>query len=229
MGCKYLPAFKRLNMKKIVIVFLLVVWVNVVHAQSKLIGYFKKLPKVHKHEFTITKKANGYTADAGTGAIKVLLDDANGFMQIKDNGTGGGTMVFEMAIFKTQKGKDIVAVNQYTYEEAGVHSGGNIVFFSASNMKDITKEILPDLTVVQDETYKTVNAAELETYSNTPYIYFELPQKGTIVKFNYGTNALDAACREGDKKAIALKNNIKPALLYWHKDNGEVVYLKQNN
>jgi hypothetical protein len=215
-------------MKKILIAFLIFTSFNSLKAQSKLIGYFNKLPKAHKHEFVITKNANTYTANAGTGAVNVLLDEANGFMQIKDNGTGGGTMVYEMAIFKTQKGKDIVAVNQYVYEDAGVHSGGNIVFFNASSMKDITKEILPDLTVVQDETYKTVNASDLEKYSNSPYIYFELPKKGTVVKFNYSTNTLDAASREGDEKAQSLKNQIKPALLYWHKDNGEVVYLSLN-
>jgi hypothetical protein len=215
-------------MKKILIAFFIFTSFYSLKAQSKLIGYFNKLPKAHKHEFVITKNTNTYTANAGTGAVKVLLDEANGFMQIKDNGTGGGTLVYEMAIFKTQKGKDIVAVNHYAYEEGGMHSGGNIVFFNASNMKDITKEVLPDLTVVQDETYKTVNASDLETYSNSPYIYFELPKKGTVVTFNYSTNTLDAACRDGDKKAIAIKNNIKPALLFWHKDNSEVVYLKLN-
>jgi hypothetical protein len=212
-------------MQKSISLLLLIMSCTLLNAQSKLIGYFNKLPKEHKHEFKITKKGNNYTANAGTGDVRVLLDEANGFMQIKDNGTGGGTFVYEIAIFKTKKGKDIVAVNQYAYEDAGVHSGGNIVFFYASSMIDVTKEILPDLTVVQDETCKTANAADLETYSNMPYIYFALPQKGTVVKFNYSTNALDAACREGDKKALALKKQIKPALLYWHKDDGEVVYL----
>jgi hypothetical protein len=213
-------------MKKIVIALLLLISFIALHAQSKLVGYFNKLPKAHKHNFKITKKGNSYTANVGTEDVKVLLDEANGFMQIKDNGTGGGTMVYEMAIFKTQKAKDIVVVNQYAYEDAGVHSGGNIVFFTVSNMKDVTKEILPDLTVVQDETCKAVNSADLETYSNMPYTYFELPKKGTVVKFNYSTNSLDAACREGDKKALVVKKQIKPVLLYWHKDNSEVVYLE---
>jgi hypothetical protein len=213
-------------MKKILIVFFILASFNTIQAQSKLIGYFNKLPKALKHEFTITKTANSYTADAGTGVVKVLLDQANGFMQIKDNGTGGGTVVYELAIFKTQKGKDIIAVNHYSSEESGVHSGGDIAFFNVSNMKDITKEILPDLTVMQDETCKAVNSADLETYSNMPYTYFELPKKGTVVKFNYSTNSLDAACREGDKKALVVKKQIKPALLYWHKDNSEVVYLE---
>jgi hypothetical protein len=212
-------------MKKIKIILLLLVCFNAIHAQSKLIGYFNKLSKAHKHNFVITKKGNSYTANAGTEDVKVLLDDVNGFLQIKDNGTGGGTFVYELAIFKTQKGKDILAVNYYAYEEGGVHSGGNIAFFNTIKMLDVTKEILPDLTLVQDETYKNINAADLETYSSMPYIYFELPQKGTVVKFNYSTNTLDAAYRDGDKKAIEIKNNIKPALLYWHKDNGEVVYL----
>jgi hypothetical protein len=212
-------------MQKSISTLLLIMSCTLLNAQSKLIGYFNKLPNEHKHDFKITKKGNKYIADAGTGAVKVILDEANGFMQIKDNGTGGGTFVYELAIFKTQKGKDIVAVNQYAYEDEGVHSGGNIAFFTANNMKDITKEILPDLTVVQDETGKTANASDLETYSNKPYNYFELPKMGTVVKFNYSTNALDAACRDGDEKALALKKQIKPVLLYWHKDNGEVVYL----
>jgi hypothetical protein len=212
-------------MKKIIIGCFMVCIANVIDAQPKTIKYFNQLPKEHKHEFKITKKGNNYTADAGTGAVKVILDDVNGYMRIKDGGTGGGIMIYEMAIFKTQKGKDIVIVNYYVYEEAGVHSGGNITFFNAKNMTNITKELLPDMTVVQDETYKTANAGDVETYNSMPYNYFELPKKGTVIKFYYGTNTLDAACKDGDKKAIALKNNIKPALLYWHKNNGDVVYL----
>jgi hypothetical protein len=217
-------------MKKIVSIFLFLLCVGIVNAQSKLIRYFNKLPKVHKHEYVLAKKGKNYTADAGTGAVTVLLDEANGYMQIKDNGTGGGTFVYEIVIFKTKKGKDIVAVNSYSYEGNGErYSSGSISFFDAKNMADITQQILPDMTVVQDETYKNVDAKELETYSDLPYIYFELPKKGTIVKFNYGTFTLDAACNDGDKKAIALKNKIKPALLYWHKDNGEIVYLSLTN
>jgi hypothetical protein len=198
-------------------------------SQSKLINYFNKLPKEHKHDFVISKKGETYTAEAGTGPCKVLVDDKNGFLEIKDSGTGGGILVYQLAIFKNAKKQDVLAVNYYAYEdlEHGMIEGGNIHFFSVGKqLVDITKDILPDMTTVEDKAYNGQSNAIMNLYKEGFYEYFELPRVGTTLKFYFGSNSLNQACENKDEQACNIKKSLQVVELFWHRDTGYLSLMK---
>ncbi|MCC6702271.1 MAG: hypothetical protein IT221_12155 [Fluviicola sp.] len=198
-------------------------------SQSKLINYFNKLSKENKHGYVITKKGENYTADAGTGACVVTVDNTNGFLEFKDTGTGGGTFVFQMAIFKNSKKQEILSVNVFAYEdmEQGMIEGGNIRFFSVGKqLIDVTKDILPDMTTVEDKAYNGQTDAIMEQYKEGLYEYFELPRVGTTVTFHFGSNSLNQACANNDEQACNIKKSLQVVDLFWHKDTGYLNLMK---
>lgn len=192
-------------------------------AQSKLVNYFNLLPKEHQHGYTISKKGKTYVADAGTGAVQVVVDDANGFLEIKDSGTGGGTFVFQLAIFKNAKKEDLIGVNYFSYEDLnqGMITGGNLFFFGGEKkLSDVTKDVLPDMTTAEDKAYNGHSDVIFETYKEGVYEYFELPRNGTTVQFHFGSNSLNQACANNDEQACSIQKSLVIVDLYWHKDPG---------
>jgi hypothetical protein len=197
--------------------------------QSKLINYFNQLSSEYKHGYVITKKGETYFADAGTGPCKVLVDNKNGFLEIKDQGTGGGTFVMQIAIFKNAKKEDVIAVNNYAFEDLkqGMVSDGNLVFFKAGKqLVDVTKEVLPDMTTAEDQAYNGQADAIMKDYKDGMFEYFELPRSGTTIRFHLGTNALNQACASEDQQACIIQQQLQVVNLYWHKDVG---YLSLKN
>ncbi len=191
-------------------------------AQSKLINYFKMLPKAQQHDFTITKKGSGYVADAGTGEVPVTIDEANGFMEIIDNGTGGGTANLQLAIFKDNKGEETVAVNYYGSGD-GIHDAALNFFHKENKLMDVTydKSVVEDWTVFESKAMEDAGDFSAWTENSPPYTYYKLPRKGTTITLHYGINKVDYDCEgNSNQEACALKKKFKPVSMYWHKDGG---------
>lgn len=210
-------------MKKTIFTLCLIFLTCLTFAQSKLINYFNKLPKEYQYGYVITKMGESYTADAGTGSCPVLVDNANGFLEIRDSGTGGGTFVFQLALFTNSRKEAFIAVNYFGYEDLdqGMVDGGNIhFFFCGKKLSEMTKDILPDMTTVEDKAYNGNATTIFESYKEGVYEYFELPRNGTTVKFHFGTNSLNHSCEDNDEKACQIKNSLQVVELYWHKETG---------
>ncbi len=191
-------------------------------AQSKLINYFKKLPKAQQHHYTITKKGSSYVADAGTGDVPVTIDEANGYLEFTDNGTGGGNTKFQMAIFKDANGGEVLAVSCYGYGDM-INNNGLNFFRASTTLTDITydKSVIDDWTVFTDKAVEDAGDFSSWTKDVPPYEYFELPRKGTTITLHYGINGVDHDCElNQNPEACALKKKFKPVSMYWHKENG---------
>ncbi len=196
-------------------------------AQSKMIKLFNRLSKVDKQEFVITKKGKGFVADAGTGPVKVTVDDVNGFLEIVDNGTGGGSVKYQLAIFKDDKGKEVLAVNHYYFGD--MTSTGALKFFRVSTkLVNVTddKSVVSDWTVFTDKAIEDAGDFSDKIADVPPYTYYELPRKGKTIILHYGINGVDIDCSNNDEAACALKKKFKPVSMYWHKENGGYFSLK---
>lgn len=184
-------------------------------AQAKIVKYFQKLPKELKHGYNITYKAGKYKVEADT-ECSIIVDDKNGYLQIFDSGTGGGNFVLELAIFKTDSNKEILAQSTYAYSGDGRESG-NISFFDVENkMADISMSVWPDIGYIEDLLHNGVTKSDIEPYKNYEYTYCTLPRVGTTITMHVGFKNLDYACQfENDKKACALQKRITPSTLVW--------------
>ncbi|MFC4262786.1 hypothetical protein ACFOWM_07860 [Ferruginibacter yonginensis] len=203
-------------MKKIIAFTWLIALCNITHAQAKIVQYFKKLPAEQQHGYKINFKNNQYNVVADN-QCSITVDEKNGYLKIIDDGTGGGTFVLELAIFKKENKTDILAVNTYAYSGDG-KEGGSIAFFDvAQNMTDVSMSVWPDFGYIEDLLTNGVTKKDIEPYASTEYTYAQLPQQGTTILFNIGFKSLDAACSEGNKKACTLQKKLQPVKLLWDK------------
>jgi hypothetical protein len=203
-------------MKSTAILILVLLFSKGIFAQAKIVTHFNKLPKEMKHGYKINFSKGKYSVTADT-ECSITVDSKNGYLKIFDNGTGGGNFVLEMAIFKTEKNKEIIAHNTYAFSGDG-HEEGTIHFFDASNkMQDITSTVWPDMGQLEDLLPIDVSKSEVEPYLDTEYTYSVLPQKGTTINMQIGFKTLDASCNEENNTACALKKKLKPVKLVWNK------------
>jgi hypothetical protein len=203
--------------KKIALSALVVMIASATMAQAKIVKYFQKLSKENKHHYGIAYASGKYKVQADT-ECSIIVDEKNGYLQIFDNGTGGGNFVLELAIFKTETNKEILAVNTYAYSGDGRESGSISFFDVADKMADITMSVWPDMGYVEDLLHNGVTKADIEAYADTEYTYSVLPRAGITITMHLGYKRLDFACNdEKDKKACALQKKITPSKLVWNR------------
>jgi hypothetical protein len=58
------------------------------------------------------------------------FDVSNGFFEHEDEGTGGGLYTGQLALFRTNDGKDIIAINGFSFDAVVFN---NIIFFISSH------------------------------------------------------------------------------------------------
>jgi hypothetical protein len=203
-------------MTKTILFFLVVLITTTTMAQSKIVKYFNKLSAENKHGYGINFKGGKYKVVSDT-ECSIIVDDKNGYLQLNDNGTGGGNFVLEMAIFKTAKGVDVVAVNTYSYSGDGRESGAVSFFDAANNMADITMSVWPDIGYIEDLLPKGVSKIDIEVYKESEYTYCILPKVGTTITMQLGFKKLDSECTNNNKKAIALRKKLVASKLVWNK------------
>jgi hypothetical protein len=206
----------KITIKK-TFLFLLVVTISTsLMAQSKIVKYFNKIPTEQKHGYTITFKDGKYNVISDTES-SIIVDDKNGYLRIEDAGTGGGTFVLELAIFKTAKGEDILAVNNYSFSGDG-RDAGTISFFDAkNNMTDVSMSVWPDMGYIEDLLHNGVTKKDIEPYADSEYGYSVLPRVGTTINYYIGFKKLDRLCMENNKKACALQKKLTGSKLIWNK------------
>lgn len=203
-------------MKQIFIIVNFVFYSLASNAQTKLVKYFNKLSTEQKHGITLTEKAGKVIAESGTGACTVIHDAANGYLKITDDGTGGGSLYFEMAIFKDAKGKEYLVTTAYT--KSDVNEGLGNHFYNLPSMTEASS-LWPDIGNIEDLLPNGVTKEDIAPYADSEYSYFTLPRKGTDLFMNIGFNKLDQKVDEADAAAKTLRKKLKPVKFKWNKTN----------
>ncbi|MBV9832922.1 MAG: hypothetical protein JO055_00860 [Alphaproteobacteria bacterium] len=86
------------------------------------------------YAYTLTQAGAGWRAKAEerTSIVGVVVDIGNGFIQVNDEGTGGGNLVTEAALFKPNSGGPIIALSQRFYRVTDAWGGMAQVFRSVN-------------------------------------------------------------------------------------------------
>jgi hypothetical protein len=129
--------------------------------------------------YVLLKKAAIFVPDNDGGKFDV----PNGYFEYSDDGTGAGEATSQIALFKTNEGKDLLAINGY-YMDPGssypITSGHPPTFYSFDN-KSFTElaNIFPDVNI------NLFFDRDTGSVEGIPF-YFTLPQKGTSIQCNFG-------------------------------------------
>jgi hypothetical protein len=208
-------------MNKIFFLILLFLATTTLHAQSKMANFYNSLPKENKQDIVIKQKSDKYIAfdEALEVECKLILDEKNGFLQIVNNGTGGGTNTIQLAQFKDASGNVTLALSVHIYD--GVMHESKINFFSPNNkMEEVTGKVFGfDIPsgAFQKEDFK--ETAENQAYMESEYFYYELPREGLVMKMYHGYNGAELDCNaENNPNACEFISHFAPFLSFkWNK------------
>ncbi len=157
-------------------------------SQMSIVDYFNKLPNKNEHG-TIAKypkKKNDYYYLSPLGdTLALTVDLKNGFLEIVDNGTGGGISTIQLAKFKTADGKQFVVYRSDSREgDNGVQSDFDYSVYWIQNEKLVlAKGILPNLSVQDflETPEKSLSAEQNKKILMQLRCYLDLPRNGTSI------------------------------------------------
>lgn len=115
----------------------------------------------------------------------LLVDIRNGYIKIEDQGTGGGTLKTEIALFKAKNGIPFIAVSLKNFLGIALKEYKIKIFKKSGNTwKDITSSILPDIKINDFLIGPPINHSVFNDIKSINILDFELPRFGTEIKVN---------------------------------------------
>ena len=113
-----------------------------------------------------------------------IVDIKNGYIQIEDEGTGGGTLLYtEVALFRKSDKSYLIALNGYSRDEiTHVVSGGIPRFYQWENnkLREVTTDVFPETSL------SLFFKEDVEPIESN--YYFTLPQVGRSIEYHIGLN-----------------------------------------
>ncbi len=196
------------------------------YSQSKMVKYFNMLPNEKRHNVKVTEKNGKFKTDIET-PNSIVVDDKNGFLQIVDDGTGGGRLTYQLEMFTNAAGKVVLGFSRFGFDGV-MYDGIDLTFFDPDNkMADVTAKVFGvkiENSDYQKAPYK--GSARLSDFvrkeNSTEYTYYELPRQGFEIKVFHGYVSLDNACKqERNKEACFFLEQYRPFVtVKWDKAKG---------
>ena len=217
-------------MKKYIFGLLIICTSTTIFAQKlSVLDYFDKLPDSVRMSYKISNsKGKWVSTSIAEYEINPIVDLRNGYIELIDEGTGGGVSKLQVVLYRKKDASALIGVSSYIGD--GVWIEHSLVFLEYKNQQwiDVSSEVLPNLSYKDfvKETYEMPDFPE--SYYEISTIYYKLPQHGTSIKASLDLGGLFLIC-DGTMNALpANKNlvcdfiaNIKetPLALFWDKKN----------
>lgn len=157
------------------------------------------------------EKGRWTTRSAAGYALEPLVDIDSSYLRIADPGTGGGSLVQELALFRTGRGGPILGVNLTRFD--GVGSECRLAFYDPGGglWRDVTRQVLPtvDLSLFLADTY---DANRIKPDRGVPGIalLYLLPRTGTTLRVRIELDRLILTSAGPQDRAVAeIVNSIK--------------------
>ncbi|MEJ5284472.1 MAG: hypothetical protein WHS77_05415 [Brevinematales bacterium] len=143
--------------------------------------------------YKISRKNNKYyTISCNGEEMDVVVDIKNGYLDVVDEGTGGGTYEIYMALFKSSDKKDYVLIYQSSMDGIGIDQS-NLYCYKVENQewKDVKKEIFAEnfWKGFFKEDFYNKNKTKIDNFfkNNQRALLYSLPRYGTdlSLELNY--------------------------------------------
>ncbi len=153
------------------------------HGQS-VVDHYRSLMAQTKDDgaYTLTRTASGWRARGYEeySRIDVIVDIANGYFRLDDEGTGGGNLVTEVAVFRPASGGPILGHAQ-RYHTGVQPQAGKTRFYrlAGGRWRELAATDLPPLTPLLFVPTRANPPAP--DYGNLRPVVVHLPRAGTTV------------------------------------------------
>jgi hypothetical protein len=166
------------------------------HGQS-VVDHYRSVMAQTKDDgaYTLTQTASGWRAKGyeDHSHIEVIVDIANGYFRLNDEGTGGGNLVTEAALFKPATGGPILGHAQ-RYHNGTQPQAGKTRFYrlTGGGWKELPATDLPPLTALLFVPTRANPPAP--DYGNLRPVVVHLPRLGTTVDVYLTPSAIAEDC-----------------------------------
>jgi len=207
-------------MKNFLIILFLLFTGNI-FAQRNVLDYYRLLPDSLTEGYKLTYENGQWTSysDADYDLYPVV-DIKHGYIEIDDEGTGGGELIIQVALYRKKDGKSLIAVSKKIFD--GVSQKGKIYFLELYSNKwvIVNDKVLPHISV---EKFFNNEYSIPPSYKQKTSIVYDLPRYGTTITLNLNVEAVLSDCDDNDQQCIEFEENISTYCLklYWDKDSGK--------
>lgn len=204
-------------------------------AQPKktILNYYNSIPEnlLNNNRYELQLINNKWIVGYGTPLeFEAIVDIKNGYINITDNGTGGGTAIQEMALYRTASGRDIIGVNLTNFDGVGYEC---IIKFYRTDGQwlDVTGDVLPkiDLFLFMDGSYK-VHERQVNWFKDFTkgiVLLYQLPRTGTTMNVEVNMDRFIMENRKNDNNLKSGAYEIIKSIKYrgikliWDKKNNK--------
>lgn len=193
---------------------------------KSIVEWYNLLPadKLVGGRFTLVQKGGAWTSTSPIteAELEVVADIPNGYLYIADHGTGGGTIIHELALYTAEGGREFLGVNLKEFDGVGITSTLRFYTYSGGRFRDVTSAVCPFLDMrefVVEKKSGGVSEKCLAQLSIDP----QLPRKGTTLVIRLFTARLEmmASDREDLKECAGLLDKFyKTIELAWDVKKG---------
>lgn len=165
------------------------------HGQS-VVDHYRSLVAQTRDEFayTLTQSASGWRAKGNEAfaSIQTIVDIGNGYIRLNDEGTGGGNLVTEVALFKPTSGGPILGLAKRFHQGAQPQSGkAGFYQLTGGRWQELAA---PDLPALAPSIFVPAKTGLTYDSDILPVVVF-LPRVGTTVSVFLTAGAL-STCGE---------------------------------
>ncbi len=203
---------------------------------AKLISISSEYPSKFKIE---NKGGKFITQSSADYELTPTIDFKNGWLNITDEGTGGGTVIHEMAIFIDANKTRYIAANTTEHDGIGVNSKLRFYFLDGERWNDVTSKILPKLSwrdFFSSISLKNISPLLKEEHLSKLQISYALPRYGTTVKASISTVLFNTTVLHSGEPPEELKKaagkliesiSFKEIDLNWDMKEGKLIFGKK--
>ncbi|MCH2045861.1 MAG: hypothetical protein MK212_17215 [Saprospiraceae bacterium] len=197
-------------------------------AQRNVVESYRALQKYNStlNAYPLEKKGNEWLSySSAEYSITPTVDYKNGYIEIQDDGTGGGTVTVQVVLFRTVDGRELVGISESMFDGMFVDSDFEFWKSSSSGWKNVTSEVMPSYNYV-DFTYAELGDMDNNYEAQMAYS-IKLPQHGTTVELRLIEHPLkvkEQSCKDEPASdcglnEIMLNQRYKYVELTWDKAN----------
>jgi hypothetical protein len=159
------------------------------HTGKSILDCYNSLPEnlLGDNKYRIELKNDIFVSrSVANYEIEPIVDLQNGYIKIMDRGTGGGSVVHELAFLRTNEGTDIIGVNLLKNDGLGPTCTLRFYRLIDDQWMDVTNDVLPEVNLSHflDEEYFSKHGQKMELHPEGIAFVYDLDIVGAPIFVN---------------------------------------------
>ncbi len=153
---------------------------------GSVLEWYQDCPDATVLEYALSEKDGKWvTQSTAEYEIEAKVDVKNGYVELMDDGTGGGSVILQVVLWRKADKSGLLGVSRGYSDGASIE--GSVAFYSVDggSWAEVTDQVLVDYGpgVFYDQAWYGANEAKLQQlydeYGLNDAVTWKLPQKGT--------------------------------------------------